>query len=127
MEEDVRFRIETAAKILERAASRTSDPKLKEQLLHWSQVLRETARSGNINSFDQLRANIERQITVDDVLKEIRDFIWKDKITKLVEEREKKDPLLRPFEELEEKINAIILGFEQKIQEIVDLIERFSI
>jgi len=114
---DVKFRLEAAARVLERAAKRTSDRKLRSLLIEEAGKLRKIA-----NDMEELASfeDDERYKTIDEVVKEVRRFIWegvKPKQPKPSEEPKERDPLA----ELESRINDIIDEFEKRLKIIDDL------
>ena len=73
---DVKFRLEAAARVLERAAKKASDPGLRDQLLKLASILR-SAAEGNTEALREVEAEGARAKTIDDVVREIKEWIWK--------------------------------------------------
>lgn len=109
MEEDIRFRIEAAARVLERAAGRTSDAKLRERLLDLA---------GQLRSLTAV-AEHERRRTIDEIVDEVREFIWRGMRPrhKAVSNYERV-PLLGPVELLERRVDELVRSFERKLEKI---------
>ena len=110
MNEDVKFRLEVAARVLERAASRTNDQELKDQLLKLASSL----RSFNISSLRDVEVTGVRAKTIDDVVKEIREFIWKPSPREHTERKLEKK-VLKPLEEFEKLLEDI----DKKLEELL--------
>ncbi len=120
--EDIKFRIEAAARVLERAADRTNDIRLREWLLGEARKLRELAEKKEIGLIT-IYEHRERNKTIDDIMNEIREFIWRDiKQPRHESPRPEEDILVKPVEALEQRINQIIEAFEEKIKKFDELL-----
>jgi len=110
---EVEVRVKAAAKLLRKAADKVSDAKLKEMLINTADTL------------ERLDVDVEvakdhiRRVTVDDIVKEIRWWIWRK-----VEEgpkregSESKSELDILLEDLEKRINESLNDFERLIKAI---------
>ena len=116
-EDELAFRLQVAAKILEKAADKTSDPQLRQQLRSLAARLRE----GKLSAVEHLKER-ERVRTLDDVVNEIREWIWSDfKIPKHehVVTEEGYDPLSK----LEATIDRIVEEFDNRMKLLDRLLE----
>ena len=103
--DDVRFRIEVAARVLERAAAR-SDPELRIRLLEIAENLRSIARGA-------------RARTVDELVKEIREIIWRKGVgTGSAGPDPIEQLLLKPLNSIEE----VLSGVEKKLEELTEVL-----
>jgi len=117
--DEVGFRLEAAARVLERAAQRTNDMKLKEFLITEALRLRKLAEKDLSASW--IAANRERQRTIDDIVEEVRKWIWES--AKPKESRESRETRIeRRLEEFEKAINSIIDRFEERLKKLDELL-----
>lgn len=108
MSDDIGFRLRAAAKILERAASRASDPKLRSELEGIARRLRSMSTGAEEKSFEELveeiRAKIREEHRVDRETKiDFLELLLLGPILKLDEslsKLDKLDELLRKLEEV---------------------------
>ena len=116
---DVKFRLEAAARVLERAQQRANDPELKAWLRDLATTLRAAAEGRTLQSVK----TAERVKTIDDIYNEIREWIWSDLTTKKEEREPRKEPLLDPIEKLEKQIDEIVDRFNKKLEILDKLLE----
>jgi len=115
---DVKFRLEAAARVLERAASRANDVELRNQLIKLASSLRSFA-GGNVSALRDVEVTGARAKTVDDIVREIREFIW----SSLPKEREPRvgreialvKRILKPIEAFEKMLEDI----DRKLEELL--------
>lgn len=109
--EDLEFRLEAAARVLERAAQR--HPQARDVLLRLAESLRAAAESGDL---DLLRAPSDAPAaarkTVEEMVEEIRRWIWEHKGPAFPRTREAYEldilsRLFRPIEELEKTLERL--------------------
>ena len=112
---DVEFRLRAAARVLERAAGKTSDPELKRQLEALATSLRRAAE-GDLNALWDVEKAAARAKTVDDMVKELREWIWKTGSTRRQEaERQMERNLLDPLERFERFLDEL----DRKLAEVL--------
>jgi len=116
---DVKFRLEAAAKVLERAAKRTNDRQLRSWLVEEANRLRKIAE-GDMLELSDFEDKV-RIRTLDEVVEEVRRFIWEGVKTKPSEEKPKERKERDPLAELESRINNIIDEFEKRLKIIDEL------
>jgi len=116
---DIKFRLEAAARVLERAARRTNDPNLRDQLLKVASSLRAAAETGTITG-TLMGAEDTGAKTIEDVVREIRELIWRGS-SRQQPEKPLKDVeigLLKPLEPLE-AFERLLEEIDRKLMEIL--------
>lgn len=106
---EIEFRLRAAARVLERAAKRTNDQQLKAQLESLAAALRRAAE-GNIDALRELGAASARASTVEEMVEEIRRWLWeRHTVSKSVEEmeREAEGRLLSPIRRFERFLDEL--------------------
>jgi len=117
--DEVAFRLEAAARVLERAAQRTSDFKLRRFLLEEAMRLRKLAEKDLTTVYAAISS--ERQRTIDDIVEEVRRWIW-ESTAKPREESKEPTRIEKRLEEFERAINSIIDRFEERLKKLDELL-----
>jgi len=111
---DIKFRLEAAARVLERAARRADDPNLRNRLLRLASSLRAAAETGTLM---EIEADTETK-TIDDIIEEIRELIWRGSSRQPERLRDIKDievGILKPFEDFERLLEEL----DRKLMEML--------
>jgi len=105
--------LEAAARVLERAAKRASDSSLREQLEKLAANLR-SAAEGNIDALREVEIEGARGKTIEDLVNEIREWIWKGPSP-----RQYVPETPKPLEiDFAKRILEPLEGFEKLLEEI---------
>ena len=119
---DVEFRLRAAARVLERAAAKTTDQELKQQLEKLAASLRRAAE-GDTSSLRELEATSARAQTIDELVKEVREWIWRGPSTRDYVPANPREPL-RPLEiDIAKRIFKPLEEFEKFLDELDRILE----
>ena len=114
---DVKFRLEAAARVLERAARKANDASLRDQLMKLASNLR-AAAEGDIEALREVETTGIRAKTIDELVNEVREWIWKGSSTRDYVPANPREPL-RPLEiEFAKRILEPLERFEKLLEEI---------
>jgi len=117
---DTKVRLKAAARVLEKTASRVKDYELKSQLLKLASNLRMVAE-GNVSALRDVEVAYARAKSIDDIINEIREWIWKGekeyRQEANVEASEARllKRVLKPLEEFE----RILENIDRKLEELL--------
>ena len=113
---DTKVRLKAAARVLEKTASRVKDYELKSQLLKLASNLRMVAE-GNVSALKDVEVVSARAKTIDDVVNEIRKWIWNHRPEAKNVENEVGlfRRVLKPLEEFERILESI----DKKLEELL--------